>query len=210
MWESSVWMCFQLTEREREAGGDFYIYECVRQQHKSSTGLLHRGEPHQKCQSSAICSRLKLCNCNSVESFLTIRSMLEWIHSQTHAIHLHTWTNAHSSNKDTDESWDVELQWEMYVFVCLLACLFFINYLFRDCWDNVFFKASNKRVCFLIDICTMTEVFWKRRPNVCALQAACQLVSLATNILSYWVIITRSQQWHNQQVDLSCKLHFPR
>lgn len=168
MWESSVWMCFQLTEREREAGGDFYIYECVRQQHKSSTGLLHRGEPHQKCQSSAICSRLKLCNCNSVERFLTIRSMLEWIHSQTHAIHLHTWTNAHSSNKDTDESWDVELQWEMYVFVCLLACLFFyqlfISWLLRQrifqsfkqaClfsnWymhnDRGLLKAPAKRLC---------------------------------------------------------------
>lgn len=68
-----VYACVCIRQRGRET---FYIYECVRQRYKSSAGLLRRGEPHQKCHSSAICYWLKLCNCNSVASAHTTRSML--------------------------------------------------------------------------------------------------------------------------------------
>ena len=100
-----VYACVCIRRRGRER---FYIYKCVRQRHKSCAGLLRRGEPHQKCHSSAICYWLKLCNCNSVASVHTTRSMLNKFtrtHIYTEQLHTckHTRTNADSTRTTEKE-----------------------------------------------------------------------------------------------------------
>ncbi len=86
-------------EAERES---FCIYECVRQHYKSCAGLLRRGEPHQKCHSSAICYWLKLCNCNSVANVHTTRSMPnKFTRTQTAQLHTRKHTQTHADSTGT-------------------------------------------------------------------------------------------------------------
>lgn len=105
MW---VYVCTCVFVFDREAEREsFCIYECVRQHYKSCTGLLRRGEPHQKWHSSAICYWLKLCNCNSVASVHTTRSMQNKF---THRQHSCTHANTHrhmQTLQGQGQMWDV-------------------------------------------------------------------------------------------------------
>lgn len=131
--------CVDVFLLDREEG---YSYECVRQRHKSRTGLRHRGEPHQSVDPQPSAPGLNCVIATLWQVFSQQdRCWNELAHKHVHYIYTDNHTHMDkcplSSDANTQSQWPAGNlgQERIYLFVCLCFSSFIYSGC-GGCWDE--------------------------------------------------------------------------